>query len=280
MTNTSELAANTVLVVLAESTGARACLDAAAVAAAALTTPTITGLHIRVDPVRDILPTEEILLPERERAMEIEAIEEGRSLREVFLKWTHGLGAESKSAWLDVPGGIDEDVERLGAQAALNVMPYPSKATHGHARLALHTCLFKTHRPLLVVPHDYAPSPLRRILVGWKDTPPGRRALECALPWLRCAAAVRVVCVGRPEPLELAWAKEQFLDQNVEAEVLHVDRRDGMSAGEQLLEEAKQYRADWLVSGAYGHSQLAEWVFGGVTKRLLGEATLPLFLSH
>jgi nucleotide-binding universal stress UspA family protein len=32
--------------------------------------------------------------------------------------------------------------------------------------------------------------------------------------------------------------------------------------------------------GAYGHSRLAEAIFGGVTKRLLDESPVPLFLVH
>jgi nucleotide-binding universal stress UspA family protein len=32
--------------------------------------------------------------------------------------------------------------------------------------------------------------------------------------------------------------------------------------------------------GAYGHSQLTEWVFGGVTRTVLYEAGLPVLMSR
>ena len=38
-------------------------------------------------------------------------------------------------------------------------------------------------------------------------------------------------------------------------------------------------RADVVVSGAYGHSRLREWVFGGVTRTLLDETALHRFMS-
>jgi nucleotide-binding universal stress UspA family protein len=37
---------------------------------------------------------------------------------------------------------------------------------------------------------------------------------------------------------------------------------------------------DLVVSGAYGHSRLREWAFGGVTRSLLDEISLNRFLSN
>ena len=99
MTSDVELNVNTILAILAERAGARPCLDAAGIAALALDHPTVTGLHIRVDPRRDILATEEMLLPEQERAMEIEAMAEGRALRNVFSAWTAGLDRHVHTSW-------------------------------------------------------------------------------------------------------------------------------------------------------------------------------------
>ncbi|HQS44933.1 MAG: hypothetical protein B7Y12_01235 [Rhizobiales bacterium 24-66-13] len=280
MTSKIELAPNTVLAILAERAGASACLDAAGIAASALDHPTIVGLHVRVDPIRDILPTEEILLPAQERAMEIEAIEEGRALRNIFSAWVAGVDSKVETTWLDITDGVDDEIEALGRQAALNVMANLTSSSRGHARAAFHAGLFKTHKPFLVVPHDYVPRKLSRILIGWKDTPPGRRVLDAALPWLRLADAVRLICIGRPEPLELMWAREHLADHDIVVEVAHVDRREGMSVGAQLLDEARQSGVDWLVTGAYWHNEYAEWILGGVTEALLGQATLPLFMSH
>ena len=38
--------------------------------------------------------------------------------------------------------------------------------------------------------------------------------------------------------------------------------------------------ADLLVMGAYGHSRLREFVFGGVTREILRHMTLPVLMSH
>jgi nucleotide-binding universal stress UspA family protein len=47
-----------------------------------------------------------------------------------------------------------------------------------------------------------------------------------------------------------------------------------------LLTEAAAFRADLLVMGAYGHSTLHEWLFGGVTKTVLYDAGLPVLMSR
>lgn len=50
--------------------------------------------------------------------------------------------------------------------------------------------------------------------------------------------------------------------------------------GHLLLAQAGTFRADLLVMGAYGHSTLHEWLFGGVTPTLLYEAGLPVLMSR
>lgn len=275
-----DLDAGTVLTVLAEQAGARAALDAAGVAAAALHRPTVAGLHIRVDPFSEILPTEEILLPEQARAMERDAIAEGRALQQVFSAFTAGLDAAIATRWLDLAGGIDETVTALGGEAALTVMARLTPASRGHARAALHACLFRTGRPVLVTPHGYTPRRLARIVIGWKDTPPGRRTLDAALPWLRQAEKVSLVTVGQPEPAELAWARDRLGTAGIAAEIAGIARRDALSVGAQLIAAATAFQADWLVAGAYWHNEYAEWVLGGVTDTLLREAPLPLFMHH
>ncbi|WP_294197639.1 universal stress protein [uncultured Sphingomonas sp.] len=55
---------------------------------------------------------------------------------------------------------------------------------------------------------------------------------------------------------------------------------DGLHAADQLIEaEATTFHADYVLMGAYSHGRLME-TFGGVTKRMLSNAKLPLILGH
>ena len=52
------------------------------------------------------------------------------------------------------------------------------------------------------------------------------------------------------------------------------------SGAEELIRVAQEERADLLVTGAYGHSRLGEWMFGSVTRELLAKSPICCVMSH
>ncbi len=50
--------------------------------------------------------------------------------------------------------------------------------------------------------------------------------------------------------------------------------------GAALLRECADAGADLLVMGAYTHSRMRQLILGGVTRHVLAEATVPLFMAH
>jgi hypothetical protein len=135
-------------------------------------------------------------------------------------------------------------------------------------------------RPLLVVPSGIDHLEGRRVAIGWRNTREARRAVGDALPFLRLASKVVVCtvdeggdcCDGGP------------LIRYLEGLGIHAtpDRRPacGASTAEALVDLACEHAADLLVVGAYGHSRLREWVFGGVTRDLLQGSPICCLLSH
>lgn len=53
-----------------------------------------------------------------------------------------------------------------------------------------------------------------------------------------------------------------------------------LGAADILLNRAADAGADLLVAGGYGHSRARETIFGGVTRSLLRQLTLPLLIPH
>jgi nucleotide-binding universal stress UspA family protein len=49
---------------------------------------------------------------------------------------------------------------------------------------------------------------------------------------------------------------------------------------EQLLHHASDIEADIIVAGAYGHTRMREWIFGGVTQDLITNSNRCSFISH
>lgn len=267
-----------ILVVLAERFGAEAALQHAAVAVEALPGATITALHVQVDPRSTIMPTEEVMSERTEREMAQEAATEGAAIRVVFNAWA-GQFPNSPANWQDIVGTEAGQIKQHAADAALLVMAAPVERTRGHALQAFHTALFDVRKPLLAVPAAHRAAKVDRILVGWQNNEATRRAIEAAAPWLRQAATIEVIRVGEAESGELAAAGQFLADIGVRAPARAV-AEDGLSDGDRLLAEAAAMQADWLVMGAYRHNRIVEWALGGVTRTVLREAKLPLFLVH
>ncbi len=52
------------------------------------------------------------------------------------------------------------------------------------------------------------------------------------------------------------------------------------STGEVILEQAASLGCDLLVKCAYTQSRLRQMIFGGATRHILANATLPIFMAH
>ena len=54
----------------------------------------------------------------------------------------------------------------------------------------------------------------------------------------------------------------------------------GRTPGEIFLAEAQEAGADLLIKGAYTKSRLRQMIFGGATRHIIMEATMPVLLAH
>jgi len=52
------------------------------------------------------------------------------------------------------------------------------------------------------------------------------------------------------------------------------------SVSDQLMKIANDEGADLIVAGAYGHTRLGEWLFGGVTRHLLQRSNICCFFCN
>jgi nucleotide-binding universal stress UspA family protein len=138
-------------------------------------------------------------------------------------------------------------------------------------------------RPVLVVPPGTTSLGFGQAVVCWKDTREARRAVRDALPFLRHVAKVDVVEVAPAADLHTSLSR---LDDVVAWLKLHgvpAVRFAYPAAGDDaaLLEEICMKRdADLVVAGAYGHSRIREWAFGGVSRSLIADAHGVSLLSH
>jgi nucleotide-binding universal stress UspA family protein len=138
-------------------------------------------------------------------------------------------------------------------------------------------------RPVLIVPKDHKGLTLGKVVVAWKDTREARRAASDALPLLKKAREVVVVEVCDPAEARTAgssvadvvqWLKGHGVTARAAVEACEDEDLDG------LYRFLKRENCDLVVAGAYGHTRLREWIFGGVTMDLLLPAGHCVLLSH
>ncbi len=144
----------------------------------------------------------------------------------------------------------------------------------------LPSLLVESGKPALVLPYAGPIAPIgRTALVAWKETREAARAVSAALPWLRAAQQVHLVCYDDEAETALSALRAYLKVQGVESKA-HPSGPESGDAGANLLSVAADLGADLLVMGCYGHSRAREWVLGGVTRSILESMTLPVLMSH
>jgi nucleotide-binding universal stress UspA family protein len=144
--------------------------------------------------------------------------------------------------------------------------------------------LMQMGRPLLVVPETSNWLDMRNVLIAWKDAPEARRAVVDALPMLRKAKDVILAEIAEDEAgraVALSGVKDvvAWLSRHGVLASGQVPDECGQAAA-QLGRIASEVGAGLVVAGAYGHSRLREWVFGGVTKELINPSKCCSLLSR
>ncbi len=193
----------------------------------------------------------------------------------------HGIQSE----WRSLPY-LSSEVGVHAYYADLVVIARPESAGEMAAPPGLaESLVLSSGRPIIVFPPRGTVSEVRRILVAWSATRESIRAVADALPLLARAKAVEVLVVDH-ERNRAGHGQEPGADiarhlarHGAQVEVRRLSS-GGKEVGRLLLSEAAAFRADLLVMGAYGHSHLREWMFGGVTRTVLYEADFPVLMSR
>jgi nucleotide-binding universal stress UspA family protein len=262
-----------VLALLASTTGAAQCLRIAAILSLRVGQK-LRVVHVEIGPRSIVLPSQEELseyeaehLADRERS-------ETEKLRTLIADWTRASGI---SAEFDCFDGDEWRVMRhYRGKASMVVLAAPHTQPIGH-RETLRAALLRTGHPVVMVPPEWEGSVGQRLLVGWEDVPPLRRALGAFAPFLAAAAEVNVVAVEQNgSSLEAARGAIAPIAPSA---VYRVVGASGRRAATALLDEASSIGADGLVMGAFRRGEILNWLKPGTSSWLIRDSFLPLLMS-
>ena len=135
--------------------------------------------------------------------------------------------------------------------------------------------------PVLTVPETLRRLDLARpILIAWNGSSEAAAAMRASVPLLAHAANVQLLEVEdkiAAYPRDLA--ARYLARHGIEVEIVQKRPIEG-SVSDTIEGAARELGASMIVMGAYGHSRLREFFLGGVTRNLLRDCGLPLFLAH
>ncbi|MFZ2100662.1 MAG: universal stress protein [Oricola sp.] len=134
-------------------------------------------------------------------------------------------------------------------------------------------------RPVLFVGENSVYGHPDCVVIGWKATPEARRAIVFALPLLKLAERAVVLAATEDDAGDAPGLNDvvrYLLRHEVDAEARSVATGGGP---EEFVDAVRDFGADLVVTGAFGHGRLRERIFGGVTRSLLMQRDLNRLMA-
>lgn len=189
-------------------------------------------------------------------------------------------GAVGASAsWQDTETLVNETL-RQASYHDLVVMARDAELS----RERIESVLMLSGRPLLLAPPKPVAVMGRKVAVAWKEGAEAARALTAASSVLSRAEQVFILSVSNNEAgddtdrFSAETLARKLKWQGIAAQV-RMEYSRASSEAVALKEMAYNCDADLLVMGAYGHNRVREFFFGGVTRDVLVDCAIPVFMS-
>ncbi len=183
--------------------------------------------------------------------------------------------------------GVAETVMDHGRAADLIVTSQRDRSFEFSALLDVPERLaIESGRPVLIIPHSGRFAQFgKRVTIAWNGRREAARATFDALPLLKMAESVRILWINpqddraRAGDLPTAEIAGALARHGVKCEAATAVA-SGIKVEDALLSSLTDDGSNLLVMGAYGHSRLREFVFGGATRHVLDHMTVPVLMSH
>jgi nucleotide-binding universal stress UspA family protein len=147
----------------------------------------------------------------------------------------------------------------------------------------IYSLIARAGRPIMIAPSKPVHVIGQTVVVAWKDGPEAARALGAALPVLLHAKRVIILSVSKDiagddtDRVSAEGLAQALKWHGITAEI-QMSYGLSISTSAKILEIAYGQDADLLVMGAYGHSRMREFVFGGVTRDILADCAIPVLM--
>ena len=212
------------------------------------------------------------------------AMAHAESLSETINREAGAAGVEVE---IVVATGPFAEVAAQAANAARSADLVVVDQQHGAldtAEMLLEEALFRSGRPVLIATPKCEPlAEVRKVVVGWDGSAHAVRAVSSALAVFPTIETVEIVTVSGEKSLTSGLSANQFsrhlARKGVDARLTDLESK-GRPVASVLNEYAGTSGADILITGAFGHARLWEFLLGGVTVELTENASVPVLMAY
>ena len=191
-------------------------------------------------------------------------------------------GANPSIAYYQAKGPVFSVLQQESQLTDLIVYSHPEQSLSSEMSSVLPDLLLGCRRPFLIAPEQAPETIAKHVIVAWNSGQEAASALRQARGILPYAEKVEVAMVADDETSaksEIALPIAYLECHGIKAEPLIVKDKN-RNAGDVILNSFESSGADLLVMGAYGHSRVREFIFGGATRQVLHQANFPVFMAH
>lgn len=141
------------------------------------------------------------------------------------------------------------------------------------------------HSPIGLRVNGSISSEVERVFVAWDDSEAAASAVHAALPYLKHAKEVMIACI---DPVMTQENNGQDPGVDVAGWLSHHGCKvtvsqfpsGGRDIARCIQDRSREFGADLVVMGAYGHARMLQVVFGGTTRSMMEQSELPVLLAH
>jgi len=191
-----------------------------------------------------------------------------------------------EKSWTHVSGFDGPELSARGRLSDLIIMARPEKENGGIDAATIEAALFETARPVMIVGQNPLAVNELKITIAWDGSREATLSIGFAVPILQLAKQVTIICIQNQKSnddmasLKLVTSLSRYLERHSIAVETAIRSSSKDDISQTLLDEVHKNKSDLVVMGAYGHSQLSEYLFGGMSRSLLSDPGIGVFMAH
>ena len=189
-----------------------------------------------------------------------------------------------RTSWISSSDNPLDAMNRHARGADLVIARRPDKHASATDSCTPTDLVMETGLPVLLAANGEGALKAAQVVVAWHDRREALRAVSDAMPFLIRADCVHLISVRATEDQADAMAGlvevEKRLVRHGVLVKTEVFAPSGRGVAADLEAAADRLGADLIVSGAYSHNRVREWVLGGVTQDLMAVCRKFLLLSR